>query len=363
LSKLETLIQDAHRHYSNFSVHLFMREVRGFIDALSRWYLRRSRRRFWKSEDDGDKTAAYLTLWECLVTVIKLLAPIVPFMTDAMYRDIARPYGSDTPLSVHLCDFPKPDSFPIDERLVRLMDVTTALVEHGHSARSKAKLKVRQPIREVRVLTNQKGLEHELQPFGPLILDELNAKKLTFIGSATDLYSVSARVDAKLGKPKYRQLFEAVQAELSRTPAESIVGAVERGEPIPLMVNGEALSVGPNEIVIQRSARSDWEMSEGNGLFVAIDTKLDAQLIGEGLVRDLIREIQNLRKEVGFEVADRIRVRYAATGELADAIVNYMEYLANETLAVELTATDVFDETPHSCRVGNCEVKLSISRI
>ncbi|MFZ0750818.1 MAG: isoleucine--tRNA ligase, partial [Pyrinomonadaceae bacterium] len=363
LSRLETLIQHAHRYYSTYSVHLFMREVLGFIDSLSRWYLRRSRRRFWKSEDDADKTAAYLTLWECLVTVIKLLAPVVPFMSEAMYQEIVRPHASDAPVSIHLCDFPEPNSFPVDERLVRLMDATTALVEHGHAARSKAALRVRQPIREVRVLTKQKGLEDELQPFVPLILDELNAKKLTFIRSATDLYTVSARVDAKIGKPKYRQLFDSVQAELSRTPVETIAGAVERGEPVPLTVNGQALSVSPDEIVIQRSARPDWEMSEDNGFFVAIDTKLDPQLIRERLVRDLVREIQNLRKQAGLEVADRIRVRYATTGELAIAIVSYIEYLANETLAVELTETDFIDESPHSCKVGDYEVRLSISRV
>ena len=362
LSRLETLIQHAHQHYSTYSVHLFMREVQGFIDALSRWYLRRSRRRFWKSEDDADKTAAYLTLWECLVTVIKLLAPIIPLMTEAMYQELVRPHSSDAPVSVHLCDFPKPNSFPVDERLLRLMDATTALVEHGHSARRKAALQVRQPIREVRVLTNKRGLEDELHPFVPLIVEELNAKKLTFIGSATDLSTISARVDAKIGKPKYRQLFDSVLAELSRTPVEIIVGAVERGEPVSLTVNGQALSVGPDEIVIQRSARPGWEMSEDNGFFVAIDTKLDAQLIREGLVRELIREIQNLRKKAGLEVADRIRVRYAATGELAVAIVNHKEYLANETLAVELTETDFIDESPHLCKVGGCEVKLLISR-
>jgi isoleucyl-tRNA synthetase len=340
-----------------------MREVRGFIDALSRWYLRRSRRRFWKGEDDADKSAAYLTLWECLETAIKLLAPIIPFMTEAMYQEIVRPHDRAAPVSVHLCDFPRPNSFPIDERLLRLMDATTAVVEHGHSARSKAGLRVRQPLREVRVLTNQKGLEEELHSFVPLIVEELNVKKLTFIGSATDLYTVSVRVDAKIGKPKYKQLFDSVQAEVSRTPAEMIVEAVERGEPVPLTVNGQALMVGPNEIVIQRSARPDWEMSEGGGFFVAIDTKLDAQLIRERLVRDLIREIQNLRKEVGLEVTDRIRVRYATTGELASAIVDHQEYLANETLAVELTETEFTGESPHVCEIGDFEVRLSISKI
>ena len=131
---------------------------------------------------------------------------------------------SDAPVSIHLCDFPEPNSFPVDERWLRLMDATTALVEHGHAARSKAGIKVRQPIREVRVAANQKSLEDELQPFVPLIIDELNAKNLTFIGSATDLYTVSVRLDAKVGRPKYRQLFDSVQAELLQTPAE-----VDRG--------------------------------------------------------------------------------------------------------------------------------------
>jgi isoleucyl-tRNA synthetase len=215
----------------------------------------------------------------------------------------------------------------------------------------------------VRVLTNQKNLEEELQSFVPLIVEELNVKTVTFIGSATDLYTVSARIDARIGKPKYKQMFDTVQAEISRTPAELIVAAVERGEPVPLTVNGETLMVGPAEIVIQRSARPDWEMSEGGGFFVAIDTKLDAQLIRERLVRDLIREIQNLRKEVGLEVTDRIRVRYATTGELAGAIVDHQEYLANETLAVELIKTEFVDESPHIREIGDFEVGLAVSKI
>ncbi|HEX5736473.1 MAG TPA: isoleucine--tRNA ligase [Blastocatellia bacterium] len=362
LNRLQKLIESAHLNYSRYSVHLFMRDVVRFIDALSRWYLRRSRRRFWKSESDSDKQAAYQTLWECLVTVTKLLAPVIPFVTEAMYQQLVRSYDSEAPVSVHLCDFPQTGAFAIDEQLLRSMDSILELVEQGHAARNKAGLKVRQPLREMRVTTSEKDLPEQMQPFLSLITDELNIKQVRFIDSAEGLYTVSARLDAKTGKPKYGRLFAPLEEALSQKPADEIESQLKSSKAIALQVADQVISLPTEEIVIEKTAESGWEVSEGNGFLVAICTHLDEDLVREGLVRDLVRQIQNLRKEIGLDVADRIRIAYFASDDLAAAISAHNDYLAGETLALEISRNVSPVETSRKVKLGEESIELLIEK-
>jgi len=363
LSRLQKLIESAHSNYSRFSVHLFMREVVRFIDALSRWYLRRSRRRFWKSENDSDKLAAYQTLWECLVTTAKLLAPVVPFVTEKMYQELVRRDDLTAPISVHLCEFPQAGAFRIDERLLRSMDAILDLVEQGHAARNNAKMKVRQPLREMRVVAAEKDLPGQMQPFMRLVMDELNIKQVSFVDSVADLLTVSARLDAKTGKPKYGRKFGPLQEALSRMAAEETEARLKRGETIDLDVEDETVNLTAEEIVIEKTGKPGWGVSEGNGFLLALATELDAELIREGLVRDLVRNIQNLRKEIGLDVADRIRIAYFATDEPAAAIASHIDYLAGETLAVEITRSVEPLDAPHTIKMAGELVQVSIGKV
>jgi isoleucyl-tRNA synthetase len=362
LSRLEKLIESAHLNYSRYSVHLFMREVTRFIDALSRWYLRRSRRRFWKSEDDGDKRAAYQTLWQCLVTTTKLLAPIIPFTSEAMYQELVRSYDSEVPISVHLCDFPQAGAFTVDEQLLRSMDAILDLVELGHSARNKAGLKVRQPLREVRVVTAEKSLSDEMKPFTSLVTDELNVKQVNFSDSSEGLYTLSARLDGKIAKPKYGRLFAQLEEALTkRSPAE-IEEQLKSGS-VTLEAEGQEVNLTAEDIVVEKKAEPGWEISEDKGLLVAISTELDTELIREGLVRDLVRHIQNLRKEIGLDVADRIHISYFASDEMAAAVLAHYNYLAGETLALEITRSDSPIESSHAVKLGGESVQLALSKV
>ncbi|HXG91083.1 MAG TPA: isoleucine--tRNA ligase [Blastocatellia bacterium] len=363
LSRLERLIESAHRNYSGYSVHLFMRDVARFIDALSRWYLRRSRRRFWKSEDDADKQAAYQTLWETLVTTIKLLAPIIPFAAEKMYQELVRSYDNEAEVSVHLCDFPQSGAFAVDEQLLRSMDAILDLVEQGHSARNKAGLKVRQPLREIRVIAADKSLPGEMQPFLALVTDELNIKRVSFVDSPEGLCTVSARLDAKTAKPKYGRLFAALQNALSQKPAAEIEAQLKRDEAVTLEADGQTINLSPEEVIIEKRGESGWEVAEGNGFLVAISTGLDTELIREGLVRDLVRHIQNLRKEIGLDVADRIRINYFASDELAAAVSAHSDYLAGETLAVELSRSTAPLDSPHAIKLGGESIQLAIDKV
>lgn len=364
LCHLQLLIQASHRNYSGYSVHVLMREVNAFIDELSRWYLRRSRRRFWKSKNDDDKLAAYQTLWKCLVTAAQILAPVTPFATEKMYQELVRYYDAAAPVSVHLCDFPQPCDAPAvnDQRLLHAMDSVLALVEQGHAARNKAGLKVRQPLAEARFETLEKGLPDQIQPFLPLVLDELNIKKAAFVDSAADLYSLSARLDAKTGRPKYGKIFAPLQSALESLPAAQVAAQVRQGQALSLKAEGEIVDVQPGEVIVEKTAREGWEIAEGNGFIVAISTQLDAGLIREGLVRDLVRHIQNLRKEKGLDVADRIRIAFAAGEELAAAVAAHSDYLAGETLALEINRQQGPIQGASTVKLGRESIEIAIQK-
>ncbi|HKV38072.1 MAG TPA: class I tRNA ligase family protein, partial [Blastocatellia bacterium] len=360
LFRLQRLVESAHLNYSRYSLHLFMRDVVKFIDALSRWYLRRSRRRFWKSDNDDDKLTAYQTLWECLVTSAKLLAPVIPFATESMYQELVRSHAPESEISIHLCDFPRRVAGAVDEDLLQGMDWILELVEQGHSARNKAGLKVRQPLAEIRIEAQDKSLAAKAQPFVPLVLDELNIKSINFVDSAADLYDLAVRLDPKSGKPKYGRYFGQLQEMLSSRPAPEIEARRKQKLPLELRLGGDTFELLPEEIIVEKIARDGWEVSEGDGFLVAICTRLDTGLIQEGQVRDLVRHVQSLRKEIGLEVTDRIRIAYRANDKLAAAVSENGDYLAGETLAVEIKRADSPLDSPHTVKLGDESIEISI---
>ena len=217
------------------------------------------------------------------MTTVKLLAPIIPFTSEAMYQELVRSYDSAAEVSVHLCDFPQSGAFAIDEQLLRSMDGILDLVELGHSARNKAGLKVRQPLREVRVVTAEKGLSDEMQPFTSLVTDELNIKQVSFFDSAEGLYTLSARLDGKTAKPKYGRLFAQLEEALSKRQPAEIEEQLKRGQGVTLEAEGQEINLAAEDVVIEKKAEPGWEISEGNGFLVAISTELDTELIREGL--------------------------------------------------------------------------------
>jgi isoleucyl-tRNA synthetase len=361
LSRLAKLVESAHRNYSGFSVHLFMRDVLGFIDNLSRWYLRRSRRRIWKNDDDADKEAAYLTLYECLSTAIQLLAPVIPFTTEAMYQELVRPYDEGAPVSVHLTDFPANDALEADEELLEGMDGVLAIVEQGHAARNKAGIKVRQPLAEMRVASSAKGMAERLRRFVPTILDELNVKEVTFVDSGTGLYERSVRLDGKISKRKYKQHFVAVQEAVAALGESELDAALAAGG-VDVNLAGETFQVEPEEVIAQNSAAEGWEISEGDGYFVALSTVLTDELRREGFVRDLVRKIQDLRKKIDLNVEDRISLTYSAEDSVAEAIEEYRGYIGQEVLAVSIERLESASDTEHVVKVGGKTVTVSIQK-
>jgi isoleucyl-tRNA synthetase len=361
LCRLQKLVQSAHLNYGRYSVHILMRDAVSFIDALSRWYLRRSRRRFWKSKNDSDKMAAYQTLWECLVTAIKVLAPIIPLTTEEMYQQLVRANINAEPISIHLCDFPQANEALIDAQLLDGMDSILELVEQAHAARNAAGIKVRQPLAEMRVVVREKGLDQRMKPYLPLVLDELNIKSVNFPDSIFGLYEVSVRLDAKKGKPKYGRLFAPLQEALMALPVSFVESNLTAGKGLTLRVENEDIELSNDEVIVKKLATGDWALAEGNGMLVLVDTRLTEELIREGNVRDLVRHIQKLRKEIGMNVTDRISIEYVANDEIAAAVSVHAEYISSETLATGIERKDAPQPGYYSLTLGSDEVSLGLN--
>jgi isoleucyl-tRNA synthetase len=307
-----------------------------FIEDLSTWYVRRSRRRFWKSETDADKLAAYATLYECLTTLTRLMAPFVPFLSETLYQNLVRGVQSDVPVSVHLTDYPVPDESLIDRDLLAAMDAAQRVVALGRAARDTSGYRVRQPLARISVVTPDAVSRAHVDSLRDVILDELNVKSLEYAGGSDQYMEYTIKPNLSVLGPKYGKRLGAIRRELEALDAAAVAAAVGRGEPVPVQLDGETIQLQPDEVLTSAREREGFAAAAGDGFLVALDTHLTPQLIHEGWAREVVRRVNDWRKAAGFNVDDRIRIAYTASPELERAIAEYHDYIRDETLAVEL---------------------------
>jgi isoleucyl-tRNA synthetase len=298
-----------------------------------------------------------------LVTAVKLLAPVIPFAAEEMYQHLVRDHSGEAPVSVHLTGFPEPGRIEIDENLLEAMDRLQEVVEQGHAARQQASLKVRQPVASVRVAGLGARMIERLGPLLPLLEDELNVKRVELGVPEDSLYRLAPRLDRKIAGPLFKGLLPEVQAALEREPAERVAAAVESGEDFHLEVGGQAMRVPAEGVVLEKHPRDGWELAEGNGFVVAVDTRLTDELLEEGLARDLVRRVQDLRKELDFEIGDRIRITYQAADRVVRLFQNYREYITQETLATEIQLTQAPPPDASEVSIGDDRLVLRLDRI
>ncbi|MEW6744094.1 MAG: isoleucine--tRNA ligase [Planctomycetota bacterium] len=365
LSNLQHLIEHGRRGYEDYSVHLFMREVERFIDELSTWYVRRGRRRYWKSEDDQDKRAAYETLHAVLTTLARLLAPIIPFATEAIYQNLVRSHDKSASESVHLTSFPEVDSSLIDPALSEAMELVLQVVELGRFARQKVNLKVRQPLAVMRVKLPSPALQEKLAPFVSEILDELNVKVLEYHDSLAHLVQWHVTLDAKKLGPKLGPRFQEVLRTVKGMPPQAVAAAVGGGEGLRVATEAGIVALDPGDVQVAIAGTEGWTVAEGGGTQVALSTVLTDELVLEGAVRDLVRHVQTLRKEAGFDVADRIvlEVKAPASGTLVRAVEAGRDYLTGETLAVELRLGEPRSPHTKAITLSGEEIVLGVARV
>ncbi|NPV84647.1 MAG: isoleucine--tRNA ligase [Anaerolineae bacterium] len=341
LSSLHALVRDVTRAYENYDVLAATRPIESFVNLLSTWYLRRSRRRFWKTESDDDKQAAYATLYEALVTVSKLLAPAMPFLSEALYQNLVRTVKANAPVSVHLSNWPQYDPDWIDEKLNRDMALVLKLVSLGHAARNKANRKVRQPLAEAAFAVGSAEELGVLELYADLLMDELNVKKVRALSTAGEAVDFSLNPLPKQLGQKYASRFPEVRKAILALDAEKAAQRLLAGESLTISVSGEEIEILPEEVEVRVQAHSGFAVASEGGYLAALVTDLTPELVNEGLAREFVRRVQDLRKQTGLDIADRITLYYNASEGLGQAIQAFREYIMGETLAVELVSGEI----------------------
>ncbi|MGV8027016.1 MAG: isoleucine--tRNA ligase [Anaerolineaceae bacterium] len=335
-SELHALVRDVTKAFETYDVINATRPIEVFVDRLSNWYLRRSRRRFWKSESDGDKYAAYATLYEALVTVSKLIAPSMPYMAENLYQNLVRSVDPNADLSVHLANWPSYDETAIDATLNYEMDTVMRLVSLGHAARNKSGIKVRQPLAEAAFALNAGDDPSIVERYADLLKDELNVKKVRLLSAANEAVAYELLPLPKQLGQRFKGDFPKIKAAILKLDAEPVTAAVLKGDPFSVNVDGEEYSINPDEVEIHMQAKEGFEVASEGAYLAALVTTMNDDLIYEGLVREFIRRIQESRKQAGFEISDRILLSFSATEKLEKAIEQYHDYVMNETLAIQM---------------------------
>ncbi len=340
LARLQQVIAEVTDALEDYHAYQATKPVEEFLDDLSNWYVRRSRRRFWKSEADADKQAAYRTLYEVLVTLTQLLAPLVPFVTERLYQNLVRSVETRAKraaslLSVHHCAWPQVNKALVDEALLTEMSAARTVVTLGHAVRAAGNLKVRQPLGRVVVVAPPDQHARLMRNFA-LITDELNVKELEFAENEAELVTYKLMPENRALGPKFGPLFPKVRAALAAADPNTAVATLRSGSKLALSVDGEAVELSASDVIITPQPKSGFAVRAEGEYVVALDTTVTPELRAEGLAREFVRRVQDLRKTASFDISDRIVTHYKASEGLAEAVAMHADYIKGETLTVEL---------------------------
>ena len=360
LARLHSLIGTARRSIEALDTPTVVRAVDAFVDDLSNWYVRRSRRRFWKSGEDADKVAAHLTLYECLVTLAKVVAPMLPFLAEVMYQNLVRSVDQAAPVSVHLHPYPEVEESLVDRRLLSDVELVQRIVNLGRAARNKAAIKVRQPVGELLVAVPSSDAASVLQRLAPQIIDELNVKRLEVVGDLGELVTHTVRPRTPILGPKYGRELPKIAAALRERPAAEVAARVARGEPVELAGH----EILPEELEVMTSDREGYASAVEGDLAVAVSTALTPELVDEGIARELVHRIQGMRKSAGFRIEDYIATTYEGDPELTRVLARFAAYVRQETLSRELAEGSVGTaEYSESLKLDGRVVSIGVTRV
>ncbi len=355
-----------HGQLDDYDINAPAKAIESFVDDLSNWYVRRSRRRFWKAESDADKQAAYETLYTCLTTLARLLAPFTPYMAESMYQNLVVEYDSNAPESVHLAPWPEADTALIDEQLLADTALLLNTISLGRAARRSAAVKVRQPLGEMLVRVPPAAVDG-LRRYEAELREELNLKQIGYLDGSAALVEYRLKPNLRLVGKKYGKLVPALTAalrDLASDDARAAAQSAEAGQPWSLDVNSQALELQPEELLVESSSPEGYAVAEGGGVLVALDTTLTPELEAEGMARELVRNIQDARKSAGFAISDRITVYLdGGDGALQNVLGTWGDYVKSETLADEIQ-TDAVPAGAHTetLELGGQSVTLGVAR-
>ena len=356
LSAANTLVKNYRTAMDEYDVTRAARAVSDFtIDQLSNWYVRRNRRRFWKSEMGPDKLCAYQTLYDCLMVIAKLIAPFAPFLAEELYRNLSGVTKKEAAESVHLAFIPEVETEALDPELEARMAQAEQIVSLVRAIRNRVNLKVRQPLRRVIIPVTGDRHRQSIARMEEIILEEINVKAIEYVQDDSRIVHKTIKPNFKSLGPKHGKVVQPVAAAI-RTFGQAEIAALEKQGEILVPINGIEITVTRDDVEILHENVKGWVAESANGLTVALDTELNEELLNEGFAREFVNRVQNLRKDSGFEVTDRIRIAFTGSERLVGAVTALAPYIKNETLAIDIhpdagVAGEEIDVNGESCRL------------
>jgi isoleucyl-tRNA synthetase len=346
ISKYNKLLEYVTEEYDKYDLNAVVRAITDFVsDDLSNWYIRRNRDRFWSDKLDNSKKAVYETTYEVLVGLCEMCAPIIPFTTEEIYTKLT---GKD---SVHLADFPKADKKLIDEHIERRMDLVRSIISIGRYVREEAKIKVRQPLSEC-LLDGQN--EELISDLVDLIKEELNIKEIKFVDNLSEYMNMSVKPNFKVVGKELGPLVKEFQTKLEGL-TEREIEMLQSGQSIELNLGGEDKEITPDMVDIRISSKEGFNVGMENNNFIILDTTLTDELILEGIAREMVSKVQQLRKNKDFNVVDRIKLYYSGDNDIDNCVIKFNEYIKHETLSTDIIKkdklTESYDLNGHECYI------------
>jgi len=360
LAELDATVRAVRQELDDYKSHMAVRHLLGFVDGLSNWYVRRSRARFWASDDSADKQAAFGTLYEVLVDLTKLGAPFIPFMTETLFQNLVRKNDPSAAESVHLASFPEADAARVDDQLRQTMNRVRNVVALGQRVRNENKLKVRQPLAEAIVVVTDDAERREIDRFASAIREELNVRELGFTQEPHKYVEFQLMPNFRVLGPKLGKQVPACKKALAEADGSSLYAEMEENARIVIQLPSGPIELTPSEVEVRLNAREDFAAASGAGQVVVLDIRVDDSLRREGLAREVINRIQRARKAMDLAYEARIEVSWNADGELAQAIDEHAGRIASETLATGFSRGRA-SASEHDTEIDGTPLSLSIT--
>lgn len=362
ISQLNSLVEEVEEAYAGYDVTTATRKVMNFVnDHLSNWYVRLCRRRFWKGEYTDDKVAAYQTLYQCLTTVSKLMAPVAPFFADWLYGNLNTTTGKEAPISVHLADFPVVDKAAIDKKLEQRMGYAQRISSLVLSIRKAEKIRVRQPLQRALLPILDASFQEQVEEVKDLILAEVNVKDLEYITDTSGIVTKKIKPNFRtLGRRLGKNMKDAVQ--IINQLGQEDINQIEQNNQYLLQINGDTHELTLEDFEIITEDIPGWQVANDGALTVALDIKVTEDLEAEGMARDLVNRIQNIRKDKNFDVTDKIEVVVAHHEAVQSAINQFGDYIKDETLALDLLTSSELKEGEAVELPGNIQVRIQVQK-
>ena len=355
-SKMNEFINDSKNYYENFEIYKLMQESSMILDHLSNWYVRRNRRRFWKSENDNDKNAAYFTLYNALITYTKIMAPIIPFISEEIYKNLSKESES-----IHLSSFPTYNKANTDLSVIKEIDDIINIVNLSRSARNKANIKVRQPLSNLYIYSTD-NISDTIKRNEIQIKEELNIKEISIVDNVSSILSYKIKPNFALLSEKYGSDMKMIISAINQSDQNSLMNQLASNNKIDLNIEDKNFEILEDELIVDEIPKDNLCINGNRDFKVGLNINITEELKMEGIVRDLIRQVQNLRKKSNLNVSDRIIFALSGNQKIHDSISKFKDYFMNETL-IESFSEDVKNlNFKEDFKIDDMKVSISISK-